>query len=253
MSLPRIAYRNLWREGTIIAVSTENAQYPAEETQEDSPQSKWRTTSAPTGGDTIDCDFGAAYEYDLIGILGHNIQAGATIQVIGADDDAFTSNVVTDTLTYVGNNLWQILGTARTKRYCRVSVIDVGNPSGYVAIGTIIVAKGNALDRKYQPGIEKGYQNETAIEEVPSGVDYVTQERESRANYVYTFPMLSAASAAIIHSAIGDCGSHKAVAVCLDPTTPNGNTPWVKIVDQSLLRSEVYALWTWSAVLREVL
>lgn len=253
MAYPRIAYRNLWRDGTIIAASSEAAQYPAEETQEDSPQSKWRSTSAPTGGETIDCDFGVASEYDFIGILGHNFQATATIQIIGADDSAFTTNPVTDTLTYVGNNLWQVLGTARTKRYCRLSVIDVGNPSGYISIGTIIVAKANALDRKYQPGIEKGYQNETTVEEVPSGVEYVTQERESRASYAYTFPKLSEASALIIHSAMAECGSHKAVAVCLNPTTPNGNTLWAKMVDQSLMRSDVYTFWDWTVALREVL
>jgi len=253
MSIPRIVYRNLWRTGTIIAVSSENAQYPAEETQEDSPQSKWRSASAPSAGVTIDCDFGAAAEYDFIGILGHNFQPTATIQMIGADNDAFTTNPVTDTLTYIGNNIWQALGTARTKRYCRLYVVDVANPAGYISVGSIIVGKAQALDRDYAPGNEKGYINETVMEEVPSGVEYITQRRESRAVYAYSFMKLSASAAAIVHAAMGECGSFQAVALCFDIAAPNGNTLWVKMASQNLLPSEPYGWWDWGVTLREVL
>jgi len=253
MAFARLAYRNLWRDGTILAASSAYAQYPAEETQEDSPQSKWRSSGTDSAGEYIDCDFGAASPYDLIGILGHNIQAGATIQVVGADDDAFSVNVVTDTLTYVGNNIWQILGTARTKRYCRVLVIDIGNPAGYVSIGTIVVAQSYQLNRNPQPGTEKGYINETESEAVPSGVSYVTRRRESRANYAYLFPSLNETSASYVHAAVADCGSHRAIALCLDPTTPNGNTLWVFMASQNLLQSQAYTCWTWAVQLREVL
>ena len=253
MSYPRIAYKNLWRDGTIIAASSENPQYPAEETQEDSPQSKWRSVGAETAGEYVDCDFGAVAEYNLIGILGHNFTAGATIQVRGADDDAFTSNVVTDTLTYNGNNIWAVLGTARTKRYCSILVIDTGNPSGYVSIGTVVIAKAHALNRDYAPGSAKGYVNPTEVEAVPSGVEYITRRRDSRSEYAYSFQKLNATSAGIVHAAVSACGSHLAVAFCLNPSSPNGNTLWVKLASQDLLESEVSGWWEWSVSLREVI
>lgn len=366
MSDTVIAYKNYWRDGEILASSSEHAQYPVEETQNDSRQFTWRSrhgtgsgnglfvvaagnkyidvdeggaeltatlttgnyngqtlatemktqldaagaltytvtysestgkfTIAATGNFTIrwntgthkatdvsglcgfsdaandsgaatytsdtvvihtseyiDCDLGAAYEYDFIGILGHNLTASATLTVYGADDSAFTSNVVSDALTYVSNDLWQILGTARTKRYVRLTVVDIANPSCYVAVGPIIISKSNALDQTYKPGHSKGHVNETETAEVPSGVVFVTQSKTSRAQRTLPFGGLSAASATIIDSVLDECGSHQAVAFCLNTTTPNGNTLWVNIVDQAPVATDDYPYWTWVATLREVL
>lgn len=253
MAYPKIAYKNFWRDGTIIAIDEEHPQYPAEDTQQDSREFTWRSLDAPTAATAIDCDFGAAYEYDLIGILGHNLQSGATIQIIGADDDAFSVNVVTDTLTYRGNDIYEILSTARTKRYVRLSIIDTGNPSGYLQVGPVIVSKANALDKNYIPGHARGYENLTETEEVPSGVEFRTRSRASREARELTFLNLSEASAVIVRALVDECGSHQAFAFILDPTAPGNNTLWVKLTNQSLLDSNIYQHWDWAAAIKEVL
>jgi hypothetical protein len=253
MAYPRIAYKNYWRDGTIIALDDEHPQYPAEDTQQDSRQFVWRSVDAPTAATAIDCDFGAAYEYDFIALLGHNLTAGATIEVIGADDDAFSVNDVTDTLTYRGNDIFEILGTARTKRYVRLSIVDTGNPSGYLQVGPIFVGKARALNRKNIPGHARGYVNPTETEEVPAGVEFKTRAGASREARELTFLTLNEISAGYIRSLLEECASHQAFAFILDPTAPGNNTLWVVLTNQALMDSNVYQHWDWAAAIKEVL
>lgn len=246
-----ICHANLWRNGTILAATTEAAQFSAEYTQDDSPQLFWWST-AIAAEQVIDCDLGAAREYDFIGILGHNLTASATIVVKGADDSAFSSNVVTDTLTHSGNNLWEKLAAARTKRYVRISMTDAVNPSGYLQVGTIVVGKGNALNRGPSVPDRDGSLNETETERSPSENMFTVQERPSL--YVKGLPFvgLDDASVVIVKALLAGCGSHVAWALCLDSAAANTNSYWVHLTSQDSLERQHQNYWNWEAEIEEI-
>lgn len=247
-----ILHKNLWRDGTIIAVSSEAPQFSPEYTQDDSPQLFWRSTVV-NAEQTLDCDLGAALEYDFIGILGHNLTPAATIQIIGADDDAFTTNPVVDTLTYVGNNLWEILPVARTKRYVRLSLTDTDNASGYLQVGTIVLGKGNALNRGPSVPDQRGPQNDTETESAPSGNIFVVQERPSIEGQVLPFVGLDDASELIAEALVRECGSFKGFVLCLDSTAPNANSYWLYLISQEKHRRDHMNYWIWTLEAVEVL
>jgi len=252
MANPIIIYRNLWRDGTILAVTTEAAQFPAEYTQDDSPQLCWRSTAIAAEQD-IDCDLGAAHEYDFVTLLNHNLTSGATIKIYGATNAAFTTGVVEDSLTYNGNNLWMVLGTARTKRYVRIALTDAANPSGYLRVGTIIVGKGNALNRRPSVPYQRGPFNETEIEYSPSANLFTVQERPSLDNKVLLFTGLNNASELIVEAILKACGSHVAWALCLDSDAPNTNSYWVHLKSQELPECQHVNYWNWPAEIEEII
>lgn len=247
-----IVHTNRWREGAILTASSEAAQFSAEYTQDDSPQLFWRSTVVNVEV-TIDCDLGAAHEYDFIALLGHNLTSAATIIIYGADDAAFTVNVVSDTLTFNGNNLYGVLGAARTKRYVRVSLLNTTNPSGYLQIGTIIISKGNALNRRPTIPYQKGPLNETEVEYSPSANLFTIQERPSLDNRLLPFVGLNDASELIIEALLETCGSHMAWVLCLDSTAPNTNSYWVHLKSQELPECQCINNWNWTCETEEVL
>lgn len=252
MSLPLIVYQNLWRDGTILAASSEAAQFAPEYTQDDSPQLFTRTLDV-TGQKTWDCDLGAILEYDFIALLGHNLTPDATIVIYGADDAAFTTGVVEDILAYNGNNLWAILTTARTKRYVRVSLTDAANGSGYLQVATIVVGKGSALNRGPSVPYQRGPQNETEIDRPPSGSVFVVQERPSADAKLLSFVGLNDASELIVEALMEECGLFKGFVLCLDSAAPNTNSYWLMLTAQEMPSCEHMSYWNWTLEAVEVL
>jgi len=255
MANPLILYRNLWRDGTILAASSEAAQFPAEYTQDDSPQLFWRSLVKDVEV-TIDCDLGAAHEYDFIALLNHNLTSAATIIIYGADNAGFAGgspNVEHDHLTFNGNNLYEILTAAQTKRYVRISLLNVANPSTYLQIGTIVVGKGNALNRGPSVPYQRGPLNETEIEFSPSANLFTVQERPPLDNKLLLFTGLDGASELIVEALLEACGSHVAWVLCLDSTAPNTNSYWVHLKSQELPECQHVNYWNWSCEIEEIL
>ena len=150
----KIGYRDYWSQGTILAWSSQDPQFLPQDTQVDVVTQSWRTAPGTTSG-TIDCDILSAVPLDTFAILGHNYTAGATIQLIGADDSAFSTNVVTETVTWAASNIYGLFSTTRTKRYWRLSISDAGNGAGYLETGVIRLyqawAPGRPFLATYQP------------------------------------------------------------------------------------------------------
>lgn len=216
-----------------------------------------------TGADTYDSDtvvihsheqvqfdLGVATEYDSVAILGHNLTASAVIYLQGADNDAFTTNLVSDTLTYNSSNIYQFLDNARTKRYVRILIYDVANPSMYVQIGTLVVGKYLSLNRAFGPYGE-GKVDETELEYGPAGVPMVTQERTALVNRELLFQGLNTTSSTGIMAMLAECGRRKAVWLCVDSTSANTSSYWVGLKEYGLPRYEYYDYWTWETTLEE--
>ena len=197
-----------------------------------------------------DFDLGVAYEYDSIALLNHNLTAAAVIKVYGADDDAFTSNVVSDTLTHNANNLYEFLSTARTKRYVRLEVTDVANPSGYIQVGVFVVGKYLELNHPFG-AYDDGPLDETEGEYSPSNNYFVTQERPALANWVLPFGSLNDASVSGIKLMLAECGVRKAFWMCTDATAANTSSYWLKLKETVLPHYNHVGNWSWEASVEE--
>jgi len=158
----------------------------------------------------IDCDFGAADEYDSVSILRHNFTSSAIVTVHGADDATFLTNKVSDVLTYNGNNIFEFLATARTKRYCRLSVHDIANPSAYIQIGVIVVGKYFQPNRNFTKYSE-GEVDETEMEKSPSMNLFTVQERPKIITWELPFEGLDITSTATIRLMRANNGVSKAL------------------------------------------
>ena len=251
----RVVYSNLWRDAVMLGASSEDPQYPAENTQDDDTSFVWRSAAAALTP-TIDVDLGVATIYDYIALLNHNFIAGATIQVKGADDSAFTTNVVTDTITFNGVNVRAFLGTARTKRYVRVSIADASNPSNYIQIGTIVIGKYVDLG---SPVMAEGYEDGPAAEsdmaESASGNEYLVNERASRDTLAFQIRIAGASAPtykAAILSMVSSAQNVNCVEWVFDYTAPNtaGNAMWARM---TTINRAIYShvnYWTWATEIK---
>jgi hypothetical protein len=248
-----VCYRNRWRNGTIKAVSSEDPQCSAEYTQDDSPQLFWRSEDVDETV-TIDCDLGAEYEYNFIALLGHNLTSNpaTVIKVVGAHDSGFTTPDE-DTLTHHANWLYEILGTARTNRYVRISILNATNPSGYLQVGTIVVGKGEYFNRMPSVPYQAGQKNETEIESSPSGNIFTVQERPSAFVINLLFVGLDQTSGVMVETLIKENASFLGFVLCLDSGNPNSKSDWLVLTEQTLLTCEKVNYWTWQLNAVEVL
>jgi len=106
----------------------------------------------------IAIDLGSAVALDMFFIGNHNFSSAALTYLQGADDDAFTTNVVTETLTWTATSIYGFFSEVRTKRYWRLLVFDPTNPDGYIEVGVIKLylawTLSRGIDASYAPGKE---------------------------------------------------------------------------------------------------
>lgn len=197
-------------------------------------------------------DLSEAREYNAVAVMGHNLTSAASIKLQGADDDAFTANLVEDTLTYNANNIFAFLSTARIKRYTRLIVIDAANPSMYIEIGTLVVGKYVELSRP-PVGQQVGPTDQTEMERAPSGMRISTQDLDPLNLWRLPFKGLSDADALAIRQGLAVVGVKYNVIFCLDSTAPNTNSYWVNFAELAQPDRAFAHSWTWEAILEEVL
>jgi hypothetical protein len=230
MSVAKIVYVNHWRDGSVLTVSSEDPQFPAQCTQDDHVTDiVWRTVSKSLSPNVV-VDFGQAKTYDFIAVQGHNLSSGAVVKLYGADDDAISSNVVIDTLAYNGNSIYVRIGTARTKRYVKLSVVDSSNPDDYIEIGNVVVGQLVSLENRPFPNFPHGPIDSSEIQQSPNGADFTVVGKPTRWRWSYFFDGLSDSVADSINELNELCGVRKAWLLCLDDGTPNDNTNWLRSI-----------------------
>jgi hypothetical protein len=243
----RIIYKNLWRIGTIIAKTTQDPRYPAEDTQCDTPLQPWRSTALTT--QNLDIDLGAAYQYDFVALLNHNLTSGATITIYGADDSGFTTNVVSDAITHNSLNIFFFLAAARSKRYLRISVADTGNSNSFLQLGTIIVGKywepAFSFLKDYEDGVEDASEIDTSdaqanfsSEKTPLGIQSLPF-RLTNADKV---------TAGLFQREVG---LTKAFILCTDYSAPNSSSYYVQNTELTSPAYRAVNNWEWSLIFKE--
>jgi len=194
----------------------------ANKTGSDSYESDNRVIHYPKA--YIDRDLLTAYEYDFIALLNHNISDSATIKIYGADNAAFTTNLVSDTIAHNSRNIFKFLTASRTKRYVRLSIEDPANPNSYIQIGTVFLGKYFEPNKSFVKAYGEGNTNSTEPEYSDSMILYAGQERPSLKGYYLPFRGLNTASKNEFLSLQEICATHKAFIACFDYDSPNNNS-----------------------------
>ena len=137
MAKMRLLYNNLWDIGDLTE-SSEQTDFPAENTQHIFRRRTWRSVTA--SGESIECDCGEDVDVSAVVIENHNIPEGATVEMIGADAPGGTDTTIT--LDVTADRMIAFLSAAATHRYWRLEVDDALAVSGdYIEIGRIYIGE----------------------------------------------------------------------------------------------------------------
>jgi len=194
-----------------------------------------------------------ATDVNFCAILNHNFSSDAFIYWHGADDAAFTTNLVTETFTYNAGNMFKFFSSTQTKRYVRVALYDFTNTSSYIQMGPIIFGTYWEPNYTFAKDYTKGKVDDSLIEESHALVEY-GQVRPRRKTWSLPFPMgLTQTDADEIVTFFDTVGLVHGFVVCFDYAYPNTNSYFVKnseLIDPTYLH---YNNWSWQLALREKL
>jgi hypothetical protein len=134
---------------------------------------------------------------DTFAMLNHNLSRGATVEVSGADDIAFSTlntsfnfDITSDNSYYIPNAL-----PIKASRYWRFVIQDPFNSDGYIAIGVIVFGRSTLLstNNNFIDPLEFGYRHfkdSNPIEAYTS----VSNDRATRRSLTLRFENMNAGS-----------------------------------------------------------
>ena len=197
-------------------------------------------------------DLLTAYQYNHIALLGHNFLSSAIIKIIGADDAAFTTNVVSDTITYNANNIYFYLAAARTKRYIKIQVADPENSAGYLQLSVPYL--GNYWEPSRKHGSEYGYGMDEISEgeESDSRTYYGTGSKPRLSTYYFDYQNIDVASRVNALDLMDECGIEKAFIFCEDYDNPNSGSYYVQNIELFEARGTIKDRCNWALSVKEV-
>lgn len=198
----------------------------------------------------IDINLGAAYEIDFLAILNHNI-GDVTITITGADDSAFSVNVVNDTVTWNATDLYFFFSAARTKQYWRLQIEDIANALGYIQIGTIVLGKYFEPSRHYTNFYRRGKRDPSGIQISDASVLY-SSDKDDLEWGSFPFEGLNAASKTEIDAMLAECKRNKAFVIVHDPDNPNSDSFLMRMEELSDPESPHYLKYNWNLTCIEV-
>jgi len=197
-------------------------------------------------------DLLTAYQYNHIALLGHNFSSSAVIKIIGADNAAFTTNVVSDTITYNANNIFFYLSAARTKRYIKIQITDPENSNSYLQLA--VPYPGNYWEPSRKHGSEYGYGMDEISEgeESDSRTYYGTASKPRLSTYYFDYQNIDAASRANALDLMDECGIEKAFVFCEDHDNPNSGSYYVQNIELFEARGTIKDRCNWALSVKEV-
>jgi len=166
----RLIYHNDWDLYTLTE-SSENASYPAENTQDIRLVKTWRTSTASAATIYMDAGSGATATCDCAAILNHNFTASAGICVQAATAQTFASIALSANVTYRSGPM-VVYFTSGSYRYWRFNFDETTLAAGYYEVGRLFLGTYVQVDP-------------TSLVEFP--VKHVRNDRQtfSRSNQLY--------------------------------------------------------------------
>lgn len=133
----RVVYNNLWDDFSIVA-SSENANYPASNTQDHRLSRYTRTTAVSNL--TWDIDIQTATALDTFIIANHNITASATITLRASVNSDYSTTDLSVTIPHSADTMVKFFTAGASYRYWRLYINDPTNTDLYVKIGRVFIA-----------------------------------------------------------------------------------------------------------------
>lgn len=135
----RVLWNNLWDLYTLTE-SQEDANYPAENTQDIRLVKVWRTQTASAATIAIDAGTGLTITCDAAAIIAHNFTASAGICVQGATAPTFAAIAHSANVSYRAGPM-VVYMTSNTLRCWRFSFDETTNPDGYYEVGRLFLGE----------------------------------------------------------------------------------------------------------------
>ena len=192
------------------------------------------------------------YIYNFIAVLNHNISNGDNIILYGADDAAFTVNVVSDTITVQGTSSFKFLSTLRNKQYLQLRVYDRENKNGYWQAGAIFIGY------YWEPTYKYGKGRLLGAEDISTGNEsddrnYFPIEKRRLKTYFYNYPVINEAAKDYALDLMDYCGTSKAFIICTDPDNPNTKSIYVRNNEEILPAESIHEFYyRWALNMKQV-
>lgn len=254
MARPRIIH-SLWRDGTMLAPSSQDPQHPAIDTQADTKSMFYKALSL-TAPCKVPNDLITPQVIDFVAILDHNfgaIGAGITIKFQGATNSGFTTGVETETLAPNPTNIHKFFTAWAAKPYVRVLLEKAaGDFDDYPQFANVICGKHFELNRSEREGYGWGPEDPSVVEEGDSGVAFAWEKpRKNVGNF--PFVGINDAVRAEILSFLDKVGVHNAFVLCFDYADPNNESVWVRNSEAVIPKwVGVNNCWSWELRVREI-
>lgn len=199
----------------------------------------------------IEIDLGAAYEINFVALLNHNIETGSTVKATGADDSAFSVNVVNETITWNATNLYHFFSSAQTKRYWRIHIEDINNADGYIQIGTIFLGKYFEPTRHYTNFFTRGKRDPSDSQASDASVLYSSDKDDLEVGS-FPFEGLASADKTEIDAMLAECKRNKAFVIVHDSDNPNDDSFLMRMEELEDTESPHYQKYNWTLTCIEV-
>lgn len=201
-------------------------------------------------GEYIRADLLSAVEISACAILGHNIQAGATVYVQYCDTSGGTFATAASTTNITpGDHVFFF--AAATHRYWQVAVLDPTNPNAFIQVAHIVLGKYADLSRPLAPPFARGHDDHSDAV-LSDSLNLFANKRPRIEGRNIAFQGLSETSANEIISLLEVCGEIDAWLLCLDSSAPNTNSYWVRLASVSYPQYQRANYWNWQAAVKEV-
>lgn len=221
MSAPtRLLYNSdIWDAAT-IAAATETGDLVADNLVSDFIRKPWR----PTGlsAEAVVFDLGAATAVDMVGILGHNLTAAATVTHEANSSDSWgappfqeNQTILTDADGVVVPKIFYF-PTITDYRYHRFIFTDAANPDGYIDIGRIKAQSFYEVARDADDGYEIEEADLSQGNDVPGKMGYY-RVKEVNARFALSFSFPASAQALKFRAIYRKVGRHTPILLALDP------------------------------------
>ena len=158
-------YQNLLASA-VISASSEVASLPDDNIVHFWKSKVWRATGCAS--EWVKFNLGAAKAFKAIMLTGHNLTSGATVHFQANATDVWTAPPVDVTATWHAGYLLYVWAASQTYQWIRITIVDPGNPDGYVEAGLAWADPAVAPERNYST-YEKQPVDPTVITEADSG------------------------------------------------------------------------------------
>ena len=226
----RFMYENVWDEGTVTA-SSENSNFPCENTQHPWPTRVWRSTSC-LGTEWLKLELSDTPDVDVVIVWNHNLAeegpGGGSIILEGNNTDDWATPAFTAIVDICGKYAVVFLPSTENYSWWRITFQDALNADGFLAAGRVFLGSYFEPVRQYKRGgsfprvdpspahFSEGHQLSSVVRDKYNQYQYQFKDSYEKDDFDEIFETV---------------GNVHDLFFCETPATPCGATLYVRVAD----------------------